>query len=63
MNEDIKKVFYRAPMLCYRSPRNPSSYLVRAKLYLIEGKQDLVNRRVAGIRYASMYLKRKRLLA
>ena len=57
MNKDIKKVFYPAPMLCYRSPRNPSSYFVRAILYLIERKQDLVNGRVVGIRYASMYLK------
>ena len=30
MNEEVKKVFQPGPMVSFRSPRNLSSYLVRA---------------------------------
>ena len=64
MNEEVKKVFQPGPMVLFESPSNLSSYLVRAKLYpKWKGKQDLVNTRVAGVRYVSMYLKRKHLPA
>ena len=36
MNEDVKSVFTRAPMISFRSARKLSSYLVRAKLYPLE---------------------------
>ena len=38
MNEEVKKVFQPGPMVSFRSPRNLSSYLVRAKLYPMERK-------------------------
>ena len=38
MNEEFKKVFEPGPMVSFRSPRNLSSYLVRAKIYPIERK-------------------------
>ena len=38
MNEEVKKVFQPGPMVSFRSPRNLSSYLVRAKMYPIERK-------------------------
>ena len=49
-------------MILFRSPRNLSSCLVRAKMYPME-RQDLVNARVTGVRYVLMYLKRKHLPA
>ena len=60
MNEEVKKVFQPGPMVSIRSPKNLSSYLVRAKIQW-KGRQDLVNARVIGVRYVSMYLKRKHL--
>ena len=63
MNEEVKKVFQPGPLVSFRSPRNLSSYLIRAKLTQWKGKQGLVNTRVAGVRYVSMYLKRKHLPA
>ena len=36
MNEETKKVFSAGPMVSFRSPRKISSYLVRAKLYLLD---------------------------
>ena len=33
MNDKVKKVFQPGPMISFRSPRNLSSYLVRAKTY------------------------------
>ena len=36
MNEDVKSVFTRAPMISFLSARKLSSYLVRAKLYPLE---------------------------
>ena len=36
MNEDVKSVFTPAPMISFRSARELSSYLVRAKLYSLE---------------------------
>ena len=59
MNEEVKKVFQPGPMVSFRRPRNLSIYLVRAKLYPMERIQDLVNAKVTGVRYVSMYLKRK----
>ena len=38
MNEEVKKVFQPGPMVSFQSPRNLSSYLVRAKLYPLERK-------------------------
>ena len=39
MNEEVKKVFQPGPMVSFGSPRNLNSYLVRAKLYLMERKK------------------------
>ena len=36
MNEETKKVFSTRPMVSFRSPRKISSYLVTAKLYLLD---------------------------
>ena len=36
MNEETKKVFTPRPMVSFRSPRQISSYLVRAKFYPLE---------------------------
>ena len=36
MNEEVKKVFEPGPIVSIRSPRNLSSYIVIAKLYLRE---------------------------
>ena len=36
MNEEAEKEFTPGPMISFRSARKLSSYLVRAKLYLIE---------------------------
>ena len=36
MNDEVKKVFQPGPMVSFRSPRNLSSYLVRAKMYPME---------------------------
>ena len=36
MNEDVKSVFTPALMISFRSARKRSSYLVRAKIYLLE---------------------------
>ena len=36
MNDKDKKVFQLEPMVSLRSPRNLSSYLVRAKMYPLE---------------------------
>ena len=36
MNEDVKSVFTPAPMISFRSARELSSYLVRAKLCSLE---------------------------
>ena len=36
MNEETKKVFSPLPMVSFRSPREISSYLVRAKLYPLD---------------------------
>ena len=38
MNDKVKKVFQPGPMVSFRSPRNLSSYLVRAKMYPMESK-------------------------
>ena len=38
MNEEVKKVFQPGPIILFRSPRNLSSYLVRAKIYPMERK-------------------------
>ena len=38
MNEEVKNVFQLGPVVSFRSPRNSSSYLVRAKLYSLERK-------------------------
>ena len=38
ISEEVKKVFQPGPMVSFRSPRNLSSYLVRAKLYPMERK-------------------------
>ena len=38
MNEEGKKVFQPGPMVSFRSPRNLSSYLLRAKIYPMEKK-------------------------
>ena len=38
MNDEVKKVFQLGPMVSFRSPRNLSSYLVRAKMYPMEWK-------------------------
>ena len=38
MNEEVKKVFQPGSMVFFRSPRDLSSYLVRAKLYPMERK-------------------------
>ena len=38
MNDEFKKVFQPGPMVSFRSPRNLSSYLVRAKMYPMEKK-------------------------
>lgn len=38
MNDKDKKVFQLEPMVSLRSPRNLSSYLVRAKMYPLERK-------------------------
>ena len=40
MNEEVKKVFQPGPMVLFRSPRNLTSYLVRAKLYPMERKTE-----------------------
>ena len=63
MNEGVKKVFQPGPMGSFRSPKNLSRYLLRAKLLQWKGKQDLVNARVTGVRYVSMYLKWEHLAA
>ena len=36
MNDEVKKVFSPKPMISFRSARELSSYLVRAKLYRIK---------------------------
>ena len=36
IDEEVKKVFYRRPMVSFRSVRKVSSYLVRAKVYPLE---------------------------
>ena len=36
MNEGVKNVFTPAPMISFRSARQVSSYIVRAKLYPLE---------------------------
>ena len=38
MNKEVKKVFQPGPMVSIRSPKNLSSYLVRAKIYPMERK-------------------------
>ena len=38
MNDEVKKVFQPGPMVSFRSPRNLSSYLVRAEMYPMERK-------------------------
>ena len=38
MNEDVKNLFLPGPTALFRSARNLSSYLVRAKLYLLHCK-------------------------
>ena len=38
MNDEVKKVFQPGPMVLFGSPRNLSSYLVRAKMYPVERK-------------------------
>ena len=63
MNEEVKKVFQPGLMLSFSSPRNLSSYLVRAKLIQWKRKPVLVNARATGARYVSMYLKQKHLPA
>ena len=37
MDEEVKNVFYSGPMVSFRSARKVSRYLVRAKLYPLEG--------------------------
>ena len=41
MDQEVKKVFTAKPMVLIRSTRKMSSYLVRAKLYLLERKVGL----------------------
>ena len=38
MNDEVKKVFRPGPMASFRSPRNLSSYIDRAKMYRMERK-------------------------
>ena len=38
-NDEVKKMFQTGPMVSFRSPRNLSSYLVRAKMYPMESKR------------------------
>ena len=38
MNDEVKKVFQPGTMVLFGSPRNLSSYLVRAKMYPVERK-------------------------
>ena len=38
MNEEVKKVFRPGPMASFRSPRNLSSCIDRAKMYPMERK-------------------------
>ena len=38
MDQEVKKVFTRNPVVSFRSARKLSSYLVRAKLYPLERK-------------------------
>ena len=63
MNDELKKVFQPGPMVPFRRPSNLITYLVRANMYPMERKKDLVNVRVTGVRYVSMYLKWKHLPA
>ena len=42
LNQEVKNVFTPGPIVSYRSARKISSYLVRAKLYLLERKVDSV---------------------
>ena len=41
INEEVKKVFQQGPIVSSRSPRNLSSYLVRATIYLMEKKTEI----------------------
>ena len=61
MNEEVKKVFQPRPMVSFRSPRNLSSHLLRAKIYPMERKTRSC--KCKGNRYVSVYLKRKYLPA
>ena len=36
MNDEVKKTFTQSPMISFRSSRKISSYIVRAKLHLLE---------------------------
>ena len=38
MNDKVKKLFQPGPMVSFRSPRNLSNYLVRAKMYPLKRK-------------------------
>ena len=43
MDEELKHLFTQSPMVSFRSSTNISSYLVRAKLHLVERSAESFN--------------------
>ena len=52
MNEEAKEVFTLGPMISFRSARNLSSYLVRAKLIPSKELWDHLNAMEKGVKLA-----------